>query len=82
MNGWKNHMSCDSQLYRRGKFLSPYFRVRQIVVCTFHKLFLKSTRKETGKTETLHSCFDFKIRVLKLTRVSTSPLRRPLIFFK
>ncbi len=46
MNGWKDHMSRDSQLYRRGKFLSPYFRVRQFVVCTFHKL-LKKVQEET-----------------------------------
>ena len=49
MNGWKNYMSCDSQLYRRGEFLSPYFRVRQIVVCTFHKLFLKVQEESRGK---------------------------------
>ena len=64
MNGWKDHMSRDSQLYRRGKFLSPYFRVRQFVVCTFHKLSKKYKKRQTGKLRLSFQivfCLDFKI---------------------
>lgn len=57
-------MSRDSQLYRRGKFLSPYFRVRQFVVCTFHKLSKKYEKRQTVKLRLSFQivfCLDCKI---------------------